>query len=300
MTTVGGVPDSAGSGTAGVTVVVALAPAAGRLSVDALTGAVTRDDRGATMSAPDAAALEVALGFGETWGVPVIALSAGGVLAETVARDALAVGVDRAVHVEADDTAEPVDVAAALADVVRQVAAGTNVLVLTGVHGVDVASAAVPACLAYHLAAEQALGAIAVEPGATGRCQVTRRLDRGARERLAVEVPAVVSVEGSVATLRRAGLGALLATERAEIEHVVPAVTVSARAAVGRPGPWRPRARVVTGPVGSSALERIKDLTGVAAPAKASRTVEADPAEAAEAILDELGSWGHGPRSSAE
>lgn len=284
----------AGGDPGAVGVAVLLAPAVGRMTVDPVTGAVERDDRGATMSAADAAALEVALGLGEAWDVPVSAWSVGGASAETVLRDALAVGVDRAVRVDLADDAGPAAVAAALAEVLAP--SSPAPFVVAGVHGADLGSAAVPAFLAHHLGAEQALGLVEIRPGEAGHCEAVRRVDRGARERVAVAAPAVISVEGSVARLRRAGLPSLLG--RLDVEVVQAAVPVVS--AGGSPRPWRPRARVVPGPVGASALERIRDLTGVAEGDRGSRTVEADPAEAAEIILDQLGEWGYGPRATVE
>lgn len=280
---------------AATTVVVLLAPARGRMTVDASTGAVDIDDRGATLSSTDAAALETALGLGETWGVPVTAVSVGRGRARMVLGEALMVGVDRAVQIDLADDADPAVVASALGVVVGS---DSRSLVVAGAHGVDVASGAVPAFLAHELGAEQALGLLAVEPGEAGNCEVIRRLDRGARERLAVGAPAVISVEGSVASLRRAGLRSVLATEESMIERVDAAVVGGHPSilASATPRPWRPRAHVVESPVGVSALDRIRDLTGVGAPAHQARTVEADPAEAATLILEQLGDWGFGTR----
>lgn len=174
-------------------------------------------------------------------------------------------------------------------------ASGATAFVVAGVHGSDVASAAVPAFLAHHLGATQALGLIAVEAGEPGRIEVVRRLDRGAREHLAVTAPAVISVEGSVATLRRAGLRAVLAGDEAAIERITPPAGAPVSQPELLPRPWRPPTRVVAGPEGATALERIRDLTGVAGPSRVSRTIEADPAEAAAAILDQLTEWGVGP-----
>jgi electron transfer flavoprotein beta subunit len=309
--------ESGGEAAGRVAVAVVLAPAVGRVTVEPLTGAVDVDERGATMSAADAAALEVALRLGETWDAPVTALSAGGALAESVLRDALMVGVARAIRVDGADDAAPAPVAAALAGAIdglldadadartgtgpdARLDVGTRVFVVAGVHGSDLATAAVPAYLTHHLGAAQALGLIAVEPAGTGSCEVVRRLDRGARERLAVRAPAVISVEGSVATLRRAGLRAVLADDPSAIEHVSPPLGLPGPGLDLVPRPWRPPTRVVAGPEGTTALERIRDLTGVAGPARVARTIEADPAEAADAILSQLGEWGYGPRAGSE
>lgn len=279
----------------GLGVAAVLAPAVGRAEVDPLTGTVRFDDRGATISNADGAALETALGLGEAWDVPVTAVSAGDALAVAVLEHALAVGVHHAVHLEVDDDAPPATVGALLAEVLG----GTDpVIVVAGAHGSDVASAAVPAYIAHHLGAEQALGLVEVEPDGPGRCRAVRRLDRGARERLAVAAPAVLSVEGPVANLRRAGMRAVLEERTGRIEHVRPELSPPSTGtglAAATPRPWRPRTRVVAGPTGSTALERIRDLTGVSGADHQVRRVEADPAEAAELILDQLGELGLGP-----
>ena len=91
----------------------------------------------------------------------------------------------------------------------------------------DRGSGSVPAFVAAELGVAQALGLVERRPAtATAARRVTRRLDGGRREVLAVTAPAVLSVEGAVARLRRASLPAELAARTAPIE-VVP----------GRPGP---------------------------------------------------------------
>lgn len=283
-----------------VAIVVVVAPALGRVHVDPLTGAVAIDERGAVLSAADAAALEVALSLGEAWQRPVTAVSVGGALACSVLEAALAVGVARALWVEHGDDASALGVADAVADVLTVALGDTAApFVVAGVHGSDFGSAAVPAFLADRLGAEQALGLVDVRAGGVGRAEVVRRLDHGARERLAVSAPAVLSVEGSVASLRRAGLRAMLATDAGRIERVA-STTIIADSGDVVARPWRPPVRVVAGPEGDTALERIRDLTGVAGPNRQSRTIELDPAAAAEEILDQLGAWGYGPRAVPE
>jgi hypothetical protein len=95
-------------------------------------------------------------------------------------------------------------------------------------------------------------------------------------------------------------LRSVLAGDVAPIEQVIPSAGVPASRPELSPRPWRPPTQVVAGPEGATALDRIRDLTGVAGSSRVSRTIEADPAEAAEAILDQLGDWGYGPRAAAE
>ena len=72
-----------------------------RPEVDPTTGIVTLDDRTSGLSLADAAAIEWALRSSERWGGSVMAATVGPPAAEAVLRDALAVGVDRAVRVDA-------------------------------------------------------------------------------------------------------------------------------------------------------------------------------------------------------
>jgi hypothetical protein len=154
------------------------------------------------------------------------------------------------------------------------------------------------------------LGAVAVELGeAHGPLQVEvlRRLDGGRRERFSAGAGTVVSVEGHTASLRRAGLRAVLEA------CSVPVVSRTAMGPFGQQstdrvlsvGPFRPRATVVPPPDSPSAIGRIKQLTGLGgetdaggagagAGARSGRAVPLylDEQAAAVAVLDTLRSWG--------
>ena len=109
--------------------------------------------------------------------------------------------------------------------------------------------------MAAALDVAQALGLVDV--GGVGGGEplgVTRRLDGGRREVLAVTAPAVLSVEGAVARLRRASLPAELAARTAPIE-VVPGPTgpVEHGDAVA---PYRPAVARRAGTVGHRARSR--------------------------------------------
>ena len=60
-----------------------------------------------------------------------------------------------------------------------------------------------PAFVAHALGSAQALGLTSVDVGGAGEIVATRRIGFGRAERVRVTAPAVVSVEGSVASLRR-------------------------------------------------------------------------------------------------
>src|SRR5690606_27729080 len=148
--------------------------------------------------------------------------------------------------------------------------------------------------LAARLGAAQALGLVELEPGrAPGEALATRRLDRGRRERLALDAPAVVSVEGGSARLRRAPLGAVLAADGAPLPTHRPAPHPAPPVRLVRRGPYRPRPRALAGPdPAAPARRRILALTAPAADTEPPRLLHVSPAEAADAILEHLGLWG--------
>ena len=247
------------------------------------------DVRFAGISAADQSALELALLAGAAWGHAVVAVTAGPAEAACVLRDAYAVGVTRAVHVLAPPTAESATVARVLAPALRGC-----ITVFCGDYSVDRGTGAVPAMLAAELGAAQALGLVSVELGADAELVALRRLDGGRRERLGVNGPAVVSVEGGVAPLRRASLAASLAAGRQEIEQIVPALDH------GEPHrfvhPYRPRARVLPAPSGATALERVAVLTDAGGTPKRNEVITLTPSEAAHRILETLADWGYPAR----
>jgi electron transfer flavoprotein beta subunit len=248
--------------------------------VDPLTGAITADEHGG-MSAADECALELALRQAERGGTGVLAVSAGGPAAELVLRQAVEAGAVRAVHIELPFEAPSAAVAEALAAHVE----GCS-WVWCGVHSLDRGSGSVPAFVAGHLGAVQALGVASVVPEEAGALVVERRLDGGRREVLRVDAPAVISVEAGVARLRRAPLASAIAARRAVIErrHVtVPEQSPTRRRA------YRPRARVLLGPDPSlPPRERAAALAGVHSQRRAPRVVCADSEEAVDELLSFL------------
>lgn len=260
-----------------------------RPEVDPLTGAVATDPRTSGPSPADQAALEWALRAAEAWSAEVVVVTAGPPEAETMLREGLAAGASRAVRVELDQGAPSEEVAAALAPVL----AGAG-LVLCGDWSIDRGSGAVPAFLAGHLGAAQALGCVDLVLAETpGDLRGERRLDGGRRERLVVRRPAVVSVEGRSARLRRAPLGGLLRARQAAVE-VVAAPAVSSRPPPPTcRGPFRPRARCLPAPADPDARRRILALTGALSARTPPQLVHLDPAAAADRILDQLRSWGY-------
>jgi electron transfer flavoprotein beta subunit len=245
----------------------------------------TGDERSAGISAADEAALEVALQLAETTGDDdVVVICVGQAESERGLREALAAGAARAVRVDAPDGLESAAAASALAAFAR----GAR-WVLCGDVSADRGTGSVPAFLAAELGAAQALGLVAVDLEAA-RVQGTRRLDGGRREVLAVTAPAVLSVEGAVARLRRASLAAELDARHATIDvEAGPPGPLEQTDAVR---PFRPRARECPSPSGDP-LNRVRELTATAGTPRHTDVVTLDPPAAADRILAAMRDWGY-------
>ena len=276
------------------------------------------DDRFGGISPADSSALEWALrSASNAPGTPgsgapdagalddVVAITVGSASADAALRTALACGATRAIRVDVTEQheLESADTAALIAQAIGSLAAGGDTIryVWCGDYSLDRGTGSVPAFLAARLGTGQALGLIELElahdemPGNSIRA--TRRLDGGRRERLRVTAPAVLSVEGSTATLRRAPLARSLSAQTAQIELVIPD-----HGATPAPGtahapatrrPFRPRARVLPPPVGEP-LDRVKSLlSGPAGAASHGAPVALSPADAADRILESLREWGY-------
>lgn len=246
------------------------------------------DERYAGASPADRAALELALRHAAATGTTVTAVTVGPAAADRVLREAFAAGATRLVRVDAPIDAASAEVAAALAHVASLEQAAW---VWCGDYSLDRGTGSVPAFVAAAVVARQALGAIAVDI-TPDHLTVTRRLDGGRRELLEVSAPGVVSVEGSVAQLRRAALGATRAATTAPVEVLpMPAITgAPASSAVIRP--YRPRARALAAPAGDTTLDRLRVLTDTAAATGRGETVELPPDLAAARIVEALERWG--------
>jgi electron transfer flavoprotein beta subunit len=251
------------------------------------------DRRWSGVSAADEAALEVALTIADdtratSGSSEVTVICLGPASADDVLRDALAAGATSAIRVDASTELDSNVVAVALAEHL-----GGQDLVVCGDYSLDRGTGSVPAFLAAELSSAQALGLLDVRadlPDAPpGAFRVVRRLDGGRREILDVMAPAVLSVEGSAATLRRAPLAASLAARTAPVETVR---GPHGRLPEAEIHPYRPRARVVSAPAGG-ALDRVRQILDIGGGDLHAELVTLDPAAAASKILDQLRDWGY-------
>jgi electron transfer flavoprotein beta subunit len=245
------------------------------------------DERWAGVSAADQAALEVGLSLRDAVAdcdVEVFCL--GPREADDVLRSALAAGANSATRIDASPELEGLTVAGAIAEHLHNAD-----LVLCGDYSIDRGTGSVPAFLAAELGAAQALGLVEIDvaTATTIPLRVVRRLDGGRREVLDVPLPAVLSVEGSVARLRRAPLAASLASRGTSITTVA---GPHGRPAEAEVHPYRPRARTLPAPSGDS-LSRVKTLLDIGGHDGHAESVTLDPPAAARRILEQLNEWGY-------
>jgi len=174
------------------------------------------------MNEPDAYALEAALQLRESHAGEVVAVSAGPPRVESALREALAKGADRAIHVVVDDPSryDTFGLAALLAGAMR---AEQPDLVLTGLQSDDLGNGQTGVVLAELLGAAHTTLAVALElDGATLR--VKRELEGGWYQRVALTLPAVVSVQSGIHRLRYATLMGIKKAKTKELRTVSPDV----------------------------------------------------------------------------
>ncbi|WP_199430489.1 mycofactocin-associated electron transfer flavoprotein beta subunit [Qaidamihabitans albus] len=285
-------------------VVVALRWADARARVDPLTGEVGTDPRGAGPGEADRCALEHGLRIAGATGARCAAVTLAPPPAEEMLRDALACGADEVLRVDVapEDPRLPDSGAATARALARSIRAelGDPGLLLTGDHSADRGTGATPAFLAAELGCAQALGLVELSL-VDGRLAGLRRLDRGRRERLAIPVPAVCSVEPAGVRLRRAGLPGTLRAREAVIP-AIPAIPVASGQTGAEPPsvraarPYRPRAKELPAPQGDDPRLRLLRLTGAHEEREPPRVVVTeDPAEAADELLAFLRDRGYLP-----
>lgn len=252
------------------------------------------DERFAGISLADQAALEVGLTVAASRGETVRVVTVAPTSSERALRDAVACGASDAVRIDTgerpdsgSETLDSATVASLLAGEVEDCS-----LVFCGDYSIDRGSGSVPAFVAARLGIDQALGLVAIETSGSS-LEVVRRLDGARREILRVTGRAVLSVEGSVARLRRAPLRSVLAADHHPVTVRSSNVDSTRRWTPEAIAPFRPRARVLPAPGGSSALDRVRHLTDAGGGPSRGETVELPPDRAAARIVDALRDWGY-------
>jgi electron transfer flavoprotein beta subunit len=258
----------------------------GRPEVNALTGEVRSPSaRFGGVSAADQAALEVALQLGERRSMNVMVILVGDARSESTLHDALAAGAQRAIRIH---TALPLSSAETARVLAPEL--GDASFILCGDYSFDRGSGSMPAYLAAELEIGQALGVVSLAPQVDD-ILLTRRLDGGRREHVRLSDRAVISVEGSVAHLRRASLTNTLAARDARIQVIASSITP--QRVISTTKPFRPRPRTLAQPQGATTLERLHSITNVASASTRGEQIELTADKSAMYILATLARWGY-------
>ena len=170
------------------------------------------------LNEPDAYALEEALRLKEKHSGEVVACSAGPARATQVIREALARGADRAIHVESDAlaTADPLTVAAAMADAIREERFD---LVLSGLQSDDQGFGQVGVMLAEKLGMPHATIIMEVQVSEAS-LRVKRELEGGWFQWIELPLPASLTIQSGINQLRYATLKGIMAAKKKEIRKV--------------------------------------------------------------------------------
>jgi electron transfer flavoprotein beta subunit len=157
----------------------------------------------------------------------IVAVSCGPQAAQETIRTALAMGADRGILVQSDETLEPLGIAKLLKALVEK---ESPEMVLLGKQAVDSDHNQTGQMLAALLGWSQATFASKLEP-ADGKLKVTREID-GGLETLEVKLPAIVTADLRLNEPRYASLPNIMKAKKKPIETVTPAdlgVEVGAR-----------------------------------------------------------------------
>jgi electron transfer flavoprotein beta subunit len=161
-----------------------------------------------TYATEEALRLRDAGGEGE-----VVVVSVGNEDVEEAMRRCLAMGADRGVRVDADERLDPIQLARALAEVVR---AESPDLVFCGVQSADSVQAATGTALAELLELPRVAVVTKIELG-EGKATVHRELEGGLVDVVEVETPALLTIQTGINEPRYATLRAIKQAEEKEI-----------------------------------------------------------------------------------
>ncbi len=224
-------------------------------------GTWVRDqDAGFEMNEPDAYALEEGLRLKERMGGEVVVCSAGPPRVSQVLREALARGADRAIHVEDERlaAADAFAIAEALAGAMRDEKFD---LILTGLQSDDLGFAQTGVILAQRLGMPHATIIMEVQV-ADGALKVKRELEGGWFQWINLPLPAVLTIQSGINTLRYATLKGIMAAKKKEIRKAtVPGPLVVRQRIVKLYAPQKQKhTEMLTGAPGEVAKQLVKKL----------------------------------------
>jgi electron transfer flavoprotein beta subunit len=143
-----------------------------------------------------------------------VVVSVGPEDAEEAMRRCLAMGAQRGIRVDSEDRLDPIQVARALAEVVRS---ENPDLVFTGVQSADAVQAATGTALAELLDLPRVAVVTKIELG-DGKATVNRELEGGVLDVVEVDTPALFTIQTGINEPRYATLRAIKQAEEKEID----------------------------------------------------------------------------------
>ena len=220
------------------------------------------------MNEPDAYALEEALRLREKHSGEVVVCSAGPARVQQVIREALARGADRALHVE-DDGLAAADAFTAATALASAMSEQRFDLILTGLQSDDQGHAQFGPVLAEKLGIPHStiIMEVNVDPSTSsgpggGTLKVKRELEGGWFQYLTMPLPALLTIQSGINTLRYATLKGIMAAKKKEITKVTPpSGLVSKQKIVAMYAPQKAKQTVmITGSPAEAAKELVKRL----------------------------------------
>jgi electron transfer flavoprotein beta subunit len=212
------------------------------------------------MNEPDAYALEEALRLREKHSGEVVVCSAGPSRVQQVIREALARGADRALHVE-DESLAAADAFTAASALAPAMAEQQFDLILTGLQSDDQGHAQFGPVLAEQLGIPHST--IIMEVNVDGASlRVKRELEGGWFQYVTMPLPALLTIQSGINTLRYATLKVIMAAKKKEIAKVAaPAGLASRQKIVALYAPQKAKQTVmITGSPAEAARELVKRL----------------------------------------
>jgi electron transfer flavoprotein beta subunit len=218
------------------------------------------------MNEPDAYALEEALRLREKHGGEVVVCSAGPARVQTVIREALARGADRAIHVEADTlgSSDAFVIADALAAAMKDEQFD---LVLTGLQSDDQGHGQTGVILAERLGIPSSTIIMEVQIDASTDTsqmgmRVKRELEGGWFQWIAMPLPALLTIQSGINQLRYATLKGIMAAKKKEIRKAaLPGGLQPAQQIVSLAVPTRSKqTQMITGSPADAAKELVRRL----------------------------------------
>jgi electron transfer flavoprotein beta subunit len=144
----------------------------------------------------------------------VVVVSVGPEDVEEAMRRCLAMGADRGIRIDSEERLDPIQVAQALAEVVR---VESPDLVFTGVQSADAVQAATGTALAELLDLPRVAVVTKIELG-EGKATVNRELEGGLLDVVEVDTPALFTIQTGINEPRYATLRAIKQAEEKEID----------------------------------------------------------------------------------